>query len=187
VLSIVAITEDYRKFSVQACVSEKPINNPVTRGLAQKLNWILKENDETKHLLLIFQMLSGMIQYLELDIDFRRASNHFQKDIMLPMLNIDTFTPFILNKKYTDLLIKALYVDINILNDGELYLAATEKFMKNLYLLFEDLRKEKYSDLSKRIQPLKEELIAAVMHPSRIEKMIESGISLEEITAIYSV
>ena len=141
---------------------------------------------KTKCLIIIFQILSVLIQYIELDIYFRKTSSHFQKDLLLPLLNIDAFTAFVLNKKYTDLLIKALHIDLTILHDGEDVSEPVDTFMQNLDLLFEDLRKQKYIDLSKKIQPLKADLLATVMHPSRIEKMMESGVSIEEIEAVYN-
>lgn len=187
VLTLATITEDFRKISTQACVCKTPICNPSTIDLGYKLSNMIQQVGESKCLIVIFQTLSVLIQYIELDIDFRKTSSHFQKDLLLPLLNIDAFMPFVVNKKYTDLIIEALYVDLSILHDGELYLAAVENFMKNLDLLFADLRKEKYKELSKKIQPLKGELVAAVMHPSRIEKMIDSGVSVEEIEAVYAV
>jgi hypothetical protein len=103
------------------------------------------------------------------------------------ILSIPSCKPIIINKNYTDLLMKAIHIDMMILNDGEPLLEPVESFIKNLYPVFEDIRKEIYTDLSKKIQPLKQELITTVMNPNKLQKMLDSGMELDEVIAIYSV
>jgi hypothetical protein len=185
ILSIISLVEEFKKYSIQAYISEKPIQNPVIHTLSISFNWILSEIPENKRLTALFYFLTHVTQYIQMDLDFRSASEYYGKDFLVTFLKNDVLKPIIVNKDYTTLIIKALYIDFEIQNDQDIQIPSIDNFFTNLSQTFYEIRKEIYKTFAQRIQPYKEELIANVMHPSRIQKMLDSGLDLDQIMEIY--
>jgi hypothetical protein len=180
VLSLIALSEDFKKYSVQAYISNKPIQNSMIQGLSNNLNWILSEVPEKSRLPALIIFLSAIFGFALYDHDFRAAAKHYKKEFLHTLLFNDILKPVFVNKNYTNLLLNALRIDMQIQRTNDI-----DDLLANLSETFYEYRKELYKTFAQRIQCYKEELIANVMHPSRLQKMLDSGMSLDEVLDLY--
>jgi hypothetical protein len=185
ILAVNVLAQDFRKYSIMALQTQKPIQNPVMRGLADRFKWLLEKNAADRSLIILFCFISDVVTYLNHDDEFGRAAILYNKEFMRSFLSLECLRSFIVNRNYTDLLLQTIHIDLEIKTDGDLHAAAINNFLDDFVLLAYDLRKTYYEMFSQRIQCYKEELIASVMHPSRIQKLLDSGLDLDQIMEIY--
>jgi hypothetical protein len=181
ILAILNLSEEFKKYSMQASNQ-----NPVIHTLSINFNWILSEMAEKKRLIALFYFLTYIVQNMQMDLEFRAASEHYGKEFLYTILKNDVLKPIIANKDYTNLVLKALCIDFEMHSNEDIQIPAIDNFFTNLSQTFYEIRKEIYKTFAQRIQPYKEELIANVMHPTRLQKMLDSGMDLDEVLDLYT-
>lgn len=184
IISLIALSEDFKRYSIEAYHSNISIKNSTMQGLSNNLWHILFGLKESHYLPALLLFLSSFVDYLTYDNYFREAASHYGKDFVYTLLKNDLLKHYYANKNYTDLLINSIRINTKNKRNSETS-AFIDSFLENLSQTFYEYRKELYKQYALKIQPYKQELIANVMHPARLQKMLDSGMDLDEVLNLY--
>lgn len=141
----------------------------------------LVETSESKHLILLTLFFGEFMKSVIVDSEFGDADHsQFWKSLA----SQPTLGAILKNKRYTSLILYALYIIIDSEFEEE-YEHTFDEFMETLGQEFYMLHREELDMAKERIEPIKEEIIATACHPSRLQRWIDMGYSIEEIEEFY--
>lgn len=114
------------------------------------------------------------------DVFDDRIENHilFWKNHLFHQPYIGAITRY---SQYTDILLQAIRLEGRHEDDIKRE-AVEERYVTYLARTFDNFRKEELVAAKKRLAPYKEDLIAAAWHPRRLDRLLQQGYSLDDIT-----
>jgi hypothetical protein len=96
------------------------------------------------------------------------------QDLLQNFLEDPDIQPYSLNKDFTALMMRSLYAEQGILNREETE-EAQDEFLLNLEITMNRAYRLHWKSIRDRMNIVKEELMAVVWHPSRVERLLEEG------------
>jgi hypothetical protein len=185
ILNILGNVEELKKHIIEKYKTQSTLDYQIIKRYSIEFNFIIEGLKEEYRILALLYYLSDILVQLEINVEFRKAYN-FYKDNMCIILYCETLNPFIIQKKYIDFVIDSLCIyhkDYVRTLDHMAFLEEKELnvFYTHIKNTFDIVRRKIYDSFGQRIHCFKEELVANVLHPSRIEKLLDLGISIDDI------
>jgi hypothetical protein len=138
--------------------------------------YTLKSAPEEKRLVLLTLFFALFLH--ELSIRTSRMRNIIRSSdtftYLQDLLEDPDIQLYSLNKEYTSLIMKSLYIEQEVI-ESETTEEAHHEFLLNLELTMNKAYRLDWSSIRERMNLVKEELMAAVWHPRRVERWLEQG------------
>jgi hypothetical protein len=182
--------EDYQSIVHFHTVCLEEVRNPTlyteeeVKDAKDTFIYTLKSSPEEKRLVLLTLFFAMFLH--ELVVTRSDAASHILGDetqeLLQDLLEDPDIQPYSLNKEYTALILKSLYIEQVFLNQEDTE-EVQDEFLLNLELTMNKAYRLHWSSIRERMNLVKEELIASAWHPRRVERWLDIG-GLELLDAL---
>lgn len=130
----------------------------------------------------LIYLIAHIISYqLPLNPSETRKDLIVNAEWLLPILRIESLEPYLRNKDYARLIFEAIHELMDLYLDYELHSVEQDECLKQVFLKVRQVCSEAQDRAIAQTKLFKQELIETVMHPDRIEPLIEKyGIEVLE-------